>query len=161
MKNLVKNCMVAETYSGFAQRYNMVIGVLLSVLITNILFLILPTGFFFTGDIILVIGGCIGLFFTFKYIKKFQSHIKTGVIVGLTSSVLSLLSIGFFDWIFDIIPEYGIDFIFLLQYLLYLLMNFSIIYGLVGVIMGYLFGNHYKKKEDAGKKTPYFKSKMI
>ena len=152
--------MAAETYSGFAQRYNMVLGVLLSVLITNILFLILPTGFFFMGDIILIIGGCIGLYFTFRYKKVFQSHIKTGVIVGLTSSILSLLSIGFFDWMFFLIPEYGVNVILLLQYLLFLLLNFSIVYAIVGVIMGYFFGSHYKK-EDAAKKTPYLKSKMI
>ena len=153
--------MAAETYSGFAQRYSMVIGVLLSVLITNVLFLILPTGFFFEGDIILIIGGSIGLFFTFKYRKEYQSHIKTGVIVGLTSSILSLLVIGFFDWIFYFIPVYGADVVLLLQYQLFLLFNFSIMYIIVGVIMGYLFGNHYKKKDDAGKKTPYFKSKML
>ena len=153
--------MVAETYSGFAQRYNKVIGVLLSVLITNILFLILPTGFFFMGDIILVIGGFIGLFFTFKYRKEDHSHIKTGVIVGLTSSILSLLLIGFFDWIFYFIPVYGADVLLLLQYLLFLLMNFSIMYMIVGAILGYLFGNHYKKKEGPAKKTPYYKSKMI
>ena len=149
--------MAAETYSGFAQRYSMVIGVLLSVLITNVLFLILPTGFFFMGDIILIIGSYIGLFFTFKYRKEYQSHIKTGVIVGLTSSILSLLLIGFLDWIFYLISVYGFDVLLLLQYLLFLLMNYSILYVLVGVIMGYLFGNHYKKKEDPAQKTPYFK----
>ena len=149
--------MVAETYSGFAQRYSMVIGVLLSVLITNVLFLILPTGFFFMGDIILIIGSYIGLFFTFKYRKEYQSHIKTGVIVGLTSSILSLLLIGFLDWIFYLISVYGFDVLLLLQYLLFLLMNYSILYVLVGVIMGYLLGNHYKKKEDPAQKTPYFK----
>ena len=149
--------MVAETDSGFAQRYNMAIGVLLSVLITNVLFLILPTGFFFMGDIILIIGGCIGLFFTFKYRNEYQSHIKTGVIVGLTSSILSLLVIGFFDWIFFFIPVYGADVLHLLQNLLFLLVNYAIMYVIVGVIIGYLFGNHYKKKEDPIKKTPYYK----
>jgi len=149
--------MVAETDSGFAQRYNMAIGVLLSVLITNILFLILPTGFFFMGDIILIIGSCIGLFFTFKYRNEYQSHIKTGVIVGITSSILSLLLIGFVDWIFFFIPVYGADVLLLLQYQLFLLVNFAIMYIIVGVIIGYLFGNHYKKKEDPVKKTPYYK----
>jgi len=149
--------MVAETNYGFAQRYSMVIGVLLGVLITNIMFLILPTGFFFPGDIILVIGGCIGLFFTFKYRKEYQSHIKTGVIVGLASSILSLLLIGFVEWIFYSIYIYRFDILFLLNHLLFLLMNYGIMYAIVGVILGYLFGNHYKKKEDPTKKTPYFK----
>jgi len=149
--------MVAETDSGFAQRYNMAIGVLLSVLITNILFLILPTGFFFIGDIILVIGSCIGLFFTFKYRKEYQSHIKTGVIVGITSSILSLLLMGFVDWIFFFIPLYGVDDLPLLLYLLLFLLNFGIMYVIVGAILGYLFGNHFKRKEGVGKKIPYYK----
>jgi uncharacterized protein YneF (UPF0154 family) len=38
-------------------------------------------------------------------------------------------------------------------------MNSGIMYAIVGVILGYLFGNHYKKKEV--KKTPYYKSKTI
>jgi len=148
--------MVAETYSGFAQRYSMVIGVLLSVLITNTLFLIRPTEFFFLGDIMLVIGDCIGLFFTFKYRKEYQTHIKTGVIVGLTSSILSLLLISFFYWIFYSIPVDGLDFIILLQFLLFFLMNLGIMYVIVGVILGYLFGNLYRKKEDVAKKSPQF-----
>jgi len=149
--------MVAETDSGFAQRYNMAIGVLLSILITNVLFLILPRGFFFRGDIILVIGSCIGLFFTFKYRKESQLHIKTGVIVGITSSILSLLLISFVEWIFYTIYIYRIDIFFLLFYILDYILNLSIMYVIVGAILGYLFGNHYKKKEDPTKKTPYFK----
>jgi len=149
--------MVAETDSGFAQRYNMAIGVLLSVLITNILFLILPRGFFFPGDIVLVIGSCIGLFFTFKYRKESQLHIKTGVIVGITSSILSLLLIGFVEWIFYSISVYRFDILFLLIHLLNLMMNLSIMYVIVGAILGYLFGNHYKKKENVGKQIPYYK----
>ena len=139
--------MVAETYSGFAQRYNMVIGVLLSVLITNIMFLILPTGIFFMGDTLLVIGDCIGLYFTFRYRKESESHIKTGIIVGLAGSVLSLLLISCFDWIFYIIPLIGFDFILFLQYTLMLFVYFGIFYVLVGITLGYLFGNYYKKRE--------------
>ena len=138
--------MVAETYYGFA-RYNMLIGVLISALLTNILFLIIPLGLFIIADIFLVIGSCIGLYFTFKYRKESQSHIKTGIIVGLAGSVLSLLLISCFDWIFYYIPKIGFDFIFFLQYTLMLFVYFGIFYVLVGVSLGYLFGNYYKKIE--------------
>ena len=105
--------MDAKAYSGFAQRYNMIIGVLISALLTNILFLFIPFGsIFFMADILLVIGSCIGLFFTFKYRKESQSPIKTGLIVGLTGSIFTLLLISCFDWIFYFIPAYGVDFIF-------------------------------------------------
>ena len=156
MKNVVKKYMVAKTYSGFAQRYNMPIGVLISALLTNILFLIIPFGLFILADIFLVIGSCIGLYFTFKYRKESQSHIKTGIIVGLAGSVLSLLLISCFDWIFYIIPLIGFDFILFLQYTLMLFAYFGIFYVLVGLTLGYLFGNYYKKREYVDKESPLF-----
>jgi len=148
--------LVAETYSGFVQRYNMIIGVLICALLTNVLFLILPIGFLVIADIFLVIGSCTGLYFTFKYRKESQSYIKTGIIVGLTGSVLSLLLIGCFDWIFYLIPAYGIDFIFFLQYTLILFVYYGIIFAIVGIILGYIFGSVYRKRESVDKETPLF-----
>lgn len=148
--------MVAETYSGFAQRYNMTIGVLICALLTNVLFLILPIGIVVIADIFLVIGSCTGLYFTFKYRKESQSHIKTGIIVGLTGSVLSLLLISCFDWIFYLIPVYGFDFILFLEYTLILFVYYGIIFAIVGIILGYIFGSVYRKRESVDKETPLF-----
>jgi len=148
--------MVAENYSGFVQRYNMMIGVLISALLTNILFLILPIAIFVIADIFLVIGSCTGLYFTFKYRKESQSYIKTGIIVGLTGSVLSLLLIGCFDWIFYLIPVYGFDFILLLEYILVLFMYYGIIFAIVGTILGYIFGSVYRKREVRNNESPLF-----
>ena len=149
--------MVAETYSGFTQRYNMLIGVLLWAFSTSILFLIMPFyyGFIFLADIFLVVGGVIGLYFTFRYRKESQSHIKTGIIVGLTGSVLSLILISFFVWIM-VSLELGFDFILLLLYILSFFWFYGILYVLAGIIIGYLFGNYYKKRENVGKESPLF-----
>lgn len=147
--------MAIETYSGFAQRYNMIIGVLLSGLITSIFFMVLPTGFFFLGDILLVIGSCIGLYFTFKKRKDTQLHIKTGVTVGLVGSVLSLILIGLFNWILYSI-DYGFDFIFLLDLLVYLFVSNGIMYVIVGIILGYIFGNSFRKKDTPETKYPLY-----
>ena len=157
MKNVVKKYMVAKTYSEFAQRYNMMIGVLLCALSTSILFLILPffDGLIFLADIYLIVGCGIGLIFTFKYRKKSQAHVKTGIIVGFTGSVLALLFIGIFDWIVYSL-YFGFDFILLLQYLLLLFAYYGIMYVLVGIILGYVSGNYYKKKENIDKKSPLF-----
>ena len=138
--------MAFESYSGFAQRYNMMIGILLCAFLTTILFLILPSGLFFMADMFLVVGNCIGLYITFKNRKESQSHIKTGIIVGLTGSVLSLLLIGFSQWVFHSLT-YGFDFILFLDYILYLLIFTGIMYVLVGIILGYIFGNLYRNKE--------------
>jgi len=138
--------MTVEDYSGFLQKYNMLIGVLLCGLITSIFFMILPTGFFFLGDILLGIGSCIGLYFTFKKKKETQLHIKNGVIVGLVGSVLSLLLIGIFDWILYSL-EFGLDFLLFFEYLLFLIVYYGIFYVAVGALLGYLFGSYYKRRE--------------
>jgi len=148
--------MVAETYSGFIQKYNVMIGVLLCALSTSILILIFPMGLFFLGDIYLVVGGGIGLYFTFKNRKESQSHIKTGIIVGLTGPVLSLILISFFMWIWYSLT-WGFDFIIFLQYIFSFFVYYGIFYVLVGVILGYLFGNYYRKREAVKTESPLFK----
>ncbi len=95
--------MTVESYSGFAQRHNMMIGVLICAFTTSVLFFFMPSGIFFEGDMFLVLGCGIGLYLTFKNLKESQSHIKTGIIVGLIGSVLSLLLISLFYWILDLI----------------------------------------------------------
>ena len=155
MKNVVIKYMVAETYSGNMQKYNMLIGVLLFAFLTSFLFLIMPFfyGFVFLADLFLVIAGVIGLYFTFKYRKESQPHIKTGVIVGVTGSVLSLLLISFFVWIL-VSLDLGFDFILFLRYILSFFGVYGILYVLVGIILGYLMGNYYRKRENVGKESP-------
>ena len=138
--------MTVESYSGFAQRNNMMIGVLICAFTTSVLFFFIPTSFFFLADIFLVLGCCIGLYFTFRNIKESQSHIKTGIIVGLTGSVLSLLLISLFEWILYSL-EFGFDFLILLNLTLALLLYYGIFYVAVGALLGYLFGSYYKRRE--------------
>jgi hypothetical protein len=117
--------------------------------------MVLPTGIFFLGDILLVIGSCIGLYFTFKKRKDKQLHIKTGVIVGLVGSVLSLVLIGLFNWIWYSV-EYVFDFIFLLDLLVYLFVSNGIFYAIVGIILGYLFGYYFRNKDTPETKYPLY-----
>lgn len=147
--------MTIEPYIGFFQKYNITIGVLLSGLITSIFFMVVPTGFFFLGDILLVIGSCIGLYFTFKKRKENQLHIKTGVIVGLVGSVLSLVLIGLFTWILYSV-EYGFNFIFLLDLLVFLFLSYGIMYVIVGIILGYIFGYTFRNKDTPETKYPLY-----
>lgn len=103
-------------------------------------------GFFFMADIYLVIGGGIGLYFTLKNKKESQSLIKTGIIVGLIGSVLSLFLIVFFDWILYSL-DHGFDLILFLNYIFYVFVVNGLMYALVGVILGYIFGYFYRNKE--------------
>ena len=137
-----------KSESGFIQRYNMLIGIIIIALFTSILLTILPYGIIFFGDIYLVIGCCFGLYFTFKYKKESQSHIKTGIIVGLTGSVLSIILASIF-----IALVYTIDFFL---FLLALLVNFGIMTVFVGLIIGYLFGYYFRNKEGAPRESSRF-----
>lgn len=147
--------MVNEFFSGFVQKNNMLVGILICALVTSVLWMILPIYAFFVADIYLVVGNCLGLYLTFKNKKETQSHIKTGIIVGLTGSILGLILIGFLDWMVYSFTA-GFDFFLLIQYLLLLLSYYGIFFALVGLIAGYLFGNRYKKRENVGKGSSLF-----
>jgi hypothetical protein len=147
----IESNMVLEGFFEFVKKYNMLFGVLICALVTSVVFMIIPVYFFFLADIHLIIGNCFGLYFTFKNRIETQSHIKTGLIVGLVGSLLSLLLIAIFVWIF-----YLFDFMLFLQYLYYLFVSFGILFILVGIVLGYLFGNRYKKRENADILAPRF-----
>jgi len=138
--------MTIEPYVGFPQRNNMLIGILICAFVTSVLFILIPIGIFFMGDIYLVVGCGFGLYLTFKNRKESQSHIKTGLIVGLIGSVLSLILISLFDWIIYSI-QYGFDFLLFLEYTLVLILYVGMFYVAVGAILGYFFGSYYKKRE--------------
>jgi len=138
--------MTIEPYIGIFQRYNILIGVLLSALLTSLSFMFFPFGFVFMADIFLVVGVGIGLYITFKNSNESQSPIKIGLIVGLTGSLLSLVLIGLFTWI-SYSLSYGFDFIFFLEYLAILFVFNGIMYAIVGIILGYFYGSFNKRKE--------------
>jgi len=140
--------MTLETYSGFFQKYNVLIGIIICALFTSILLTILPIAFFFLGDIYLVIGCFFGLYITFRYKKESQSHMKIGIIVGLVGSVLSLLLINILFALF-----YGFNFI---DFLLYLIVFNGIMFIFIGLIFGFVFGYYYKKKEQEQTKYPLY-----
>jgi len=131
--------MTVETYSGFFQKYNVFIGIIVCVLLASISLTILPFGFLFLGDIYIGLGCFFGLYITFKYKKESQSHIKTGLIVGLTGSVLSLV---FSSILLTLV--YGADIVLSFTFIF---VNSGIIYISIGLILGYAFGYYNKKKE--------------
>ena len=144
--------MVAQTYSGFAQRYNMLIGILICALFPSILLTIgflFYIGYLFLGDIYIVFGCFFGLYITFKYKKESQSHIKTGLIVGLIGSVLSLiLSSILLTLVYRV--DIVVSFVFIFRYA-------GIIYVFIGLILGYVFGYYYRNKEAEMTKSPLIK----
>ena len=143
--------MTVETYSGFFQKYNVFIGIIICALFTSILQTIgflFYIGFLFLGDIYIVLGCFFGLYITFKYKKESQSHIKTGLIVGLIGSVLSLILSSI---LLALVYEADIVLSFL-----FIFVNSGIIYIVIGLIFGYVFGYYYGKKELEQTKYPSY-----
>ena len=143
--------MTVEAYSGFFQKYNVLIGIFICALFPSILLTIgflFYIGTLFLGDIYIVLGCFFGLFITFKYKKESQSHIKTGLIVGLIGSVLSLILSSIL-----LTLAYGVDIVFSFMFIF---VNSGIIYVFIGLIFGYVFGYYYKKKELEQTKYPLY-----
>ena len=138
-----------KSESGFLQRFNMLIGIINCTIITSILFMIWPFfGFISYGDIFLVIGCFFGLYITFKYKKESQSHIKTGLIVGLIGSVSSLILISIL-----LALLYGVDIVISF---VFMFVNAGIGFILIGIILGYLFGYYFRNKEDPKREPSHF-----
>jgi riboflavin transporter FmnP len=144
----VNKKMTVESDIGFLQRYNILIGILIYSLFTSILlFFFTGVFFFFGGDIFLVAGCCLGLYFTFKKKQDSQSHIKTGVIVGAVGSVLVLVFFSLFVWIPYSLYYGYVNFLIFLTLVVELISTIGIIYIFVGLILGYLFGYYFRGKE--------------
>ena len=141
--------MTVETYSGFFQKYNVFIGIIVCVLLASISLTILPFGFLFLGDIYIGLGCFFGLYITFKYKKESQSHIKTGLIVGLIGSVLSLILSSIL-----LTLVYGVEYI--VFWFAFIFFNSGIIFVFIGLIMGYVFGYYYRKKDLEQTKYPLY-----
>ena len=134
--------MVAETYPGFVQKYNVFIGIIICALVPSILLTIgflFYIGFIFLGDVYIVLGCFFGLYITFKYKKESQSHIKTGLIVGLIGSVFSLILSSIL-----LTLVYGVDIVFSF---LFIIAYAGMYWVFIGLIMGFVFGYYNKKKE--------------
>ena len=140
--------MTVETYTGFFQKYNVLIGIIVCVLIASVSLTIMPFGFLFLGDIYIALGCIFGLFITFKYKKESQPHIKTGLIVGLIGSVSSLVLSSIL-----LSLAYGFDIVLSFWFIF---ANAGIIYVIIGLIVGYLFGYYNRKKEQEQKLAPLF-----
>jgi hypothetical protein len=126
------------------KKKNLISGIIIAGLISFFFYLFLPYRVVFSGDIQMIIGLIIGVYFALKNKRnylKLNSEIKTGLLVGILGGLLSAISIGLYQWIV-IISIYG----FLIISLLYSL-TVLIIEGLVlGLAVGYLIGFYFDRK---------------
>ncbi len=133
------------------EQYNMVSGILVSILISFTGFIIYPGLFvIWYGDIYYSIGSLFGLVLTFKILKPDQPFTKTGIIVGVSGTTISSLFISIFEWVLYIsINTFDINVLGI--YILY----FTPFAVIVGLIIGYLYV-YYKKRQKEREESPSF-----
>ncbi len=138
---------IANLYQN-AKEKNILAGVVIIDLISFISYIIFSAGFFYLGDLQMVIGCIVGTYFSLKNIKSNQSFIKHGIMVSLGGTILSAISMSFFDWII------------FWQITGFSLFSFLVIFGLfsiealiIGLIIGGILGGYYHHTNKKGIET--------
>jgi hypothetical protein len=130
-------------FLDYAVEKNLQFGIIITSLITFLGFVFYPyLAIFAYADIYLIIGLIISEIFVFKSRKENQPFIKTGVLVGVGGGGFSSLFITIYWWIlYSNIYGYNIINFFTI------LLQTIIFYILFGLIIGYLLGSIYMRKE--------------
>jgi len=130
-------------FLSYVNEKNLVFGIIITSVITFIGFVIYPSLAILTwADIYLIIGLIISEIFVFKARKESQQFIKTGVLVGLGGGGFSSLFISIYWWIL-----YSNNLGYNIINFFRILSQTIIFYLLYGIIIGYLFGTIYMRKE--------------
>jgi len=138
---------IADLYEKAKER-NVITGLLMYVVLTFIIYLIIPLIIVFPGDVALVLGGIFSLIFTLYNRKEHQSSFKLGIFIGLLGAILSTFPISFYQWIVLNIA-YGFN----LLNLWALLSFFWVVAAIIGLILGLIFGYAYSLIEVKPKKV--------
>ena len=132
------------------EKYNIVSGILLIVLISFLGFLIFPGLFiFWYGDIYYTLGCIIGLYVVFKYRKPHQSLIRTSLKIGILGTFISSLVISIFQWLYSLYILGFFDMLLLGVYIF----NFTPFAVFNGILIAYFFG-YYKRKRELAEEPP-------
>ena len=127
---------IANLYQK-AQIRNALTGLILIDLITFISYAIFTSGIVYHGDIQMVIGCVIGVHFTLINIKKNQSILIYGIIVGISGCILAAISITMFDWVYFSEP---------ISNLLMIFVFYLIEAIIIGLLIGFLISVYYNHK---------------
>ena len=128
----------------FAKEHNIIFGIIFTDLIAFIAY-IMSYGFsitIFDGDIHMIVGVTIGVYFTMRYLEKDRSPLTYGIIIGFFGTLLTAITLTLFQWTYNWFFIGTIDFQLLI---LYLIPGF-LIGPIIGLIIGLIF--RYKGKKE-------------
>ncbi|MFX1480775.1 MAG: hypothetical protein ACFFCI_22030 [Promethearchaeota archaeon] len=134
------------------EKYNIVSGILLIVLISFMGFLILPGLYlFWYGDIYYTLGCVFGLYIVFKHVKPDQTVVRTSLKVGIIGTAISSILISIFQWFYSL---YILEFFNITLLGVYIL-NFAPFAIFNGILIGYFYG-YYKRRRALTKESSLF-----
>jgi hypothetical protein len=141
---------ISEIYEK-AKEKNLLSGIIIADLIAFISYLLFPSGILFFGDLHMIIGVSIGVYFGLKNKKKEDSEMKTGLIIGVFGAFLTAISMSLFEWILYITFS-GFSVTALLFYLIWFVLE-ALIIGLVISLIFALYFRIKRKKIIIGSKV--------
>jgi hypothetical protein len=131
---------ISEIYNK-AKEKNILSGIIIADLITFISYLIFPSGIIFFGDLHMIIGVSIGIYFGLSNKKKKDSEMKTSLFIGFFGALFAGISMSFFEWIL-----YITSYRFSIIALLFFIIVFTIEALIIGLPISLVFGLYFKKK---------------
>jgi hypothetical protein len=125
---------LANLYNN-AKENNIISGIILFEIIAFLSYVIVRVDIMFAGDIHLIFGGIVSLLFALKNRKETQSVLKTSLSVGLIGAILSAVSMSVFEGTFGSFP------------FLFYLVNFLLLGVVIGLVLSFLIGYYYYRKD--------------
>jgi hypothetical protein len=126
---------IAALYE-FMKRNNILAGILLFDIIAFFSFLLNPISLVALGDVDFLFGGIVGVLFALRSRKAGQGHLTLCLVVGIGGALLSALSISWLAYWVYYVSEGKEN----LNTLFMLIVFFSMIAGVIGTLIGGIFG---------------------
>ncbi|MFW9865548.1 MAG: hypothetical protein ACFFEN_05550 [Candidatus Thorarchaeota archaeon] len=134
------------------EKYNIISGILIIVLISFMGFLIFPGLYlFWYGDIYYTLGCLIGLYIVFKHAKPDQTVVRTSLKVGIIGTAISSFLISIFQWSYSLYIFRFFNIALLGVYIL----NFAPFAIFNGILIGYFYG-YYKRRRALAEESSLF-----
>lgn len=135
---------------NYAKKNNIIFGIIFTDLIAFIAYLFSNgVSFIVLGDIHMLFGSILGVYFSLKYRKQNQSPLLYGILVGLVGTFFSALTLTLFQWTYILNINFSIFYIYIIP---------AIIIGpLVGAIFGLIFRIKEKDIDKSSIDEEFFK----
>jgi len=139
-----------NTYN-YAKEHNIIFGIIFSDLTAFIAyFLSYGVSFVVLGDIHMLFGAILGVYFSLKYKKSKRSPLIIGIFVGIAGTFFTTLTLTIFQWAYSLKINSYWFFTYLIP---------AVVIGpIVGAILGLIFKIKQKNNDDSSLDDEFLRS---